>query len=177
VNPSRVPKEESPFSTPDEPVEEAASRRDFLARAGHAAAGLCALFFAAGAVRFAVPDFEEGPPRKFPFGRLADFGMNTLSWLRDRDLFVLRTPAGLGAFSSRCTHLGCTLRRTAEGFVCPCHGARYGALGEIVSGPARRPLPWYSVWLERDGRLWVDLGKPLDTVGPIAIVLPDKVEG
>jgi hypothetical protein len=25
--------------------------------------------------------------------------------------------------------------------------------------------------------LWVDLGKPLDTVGPIAIVLPDKVEG
>jgi Rieske Fe-S protein len=103
--------------------------------------------------------------------------MNTLSWLRDRDLFVLRTPAGLGAFSSRCTHLGCTLRRTAEGFVCPCHGARYGALGEIVSGPARRPLPWYSVWLERDGRLWVDLAKPLDTVGPIAIVLPDQVEG
>ena len=63
-------------------------------------------------------------------------------------------------------------RRTAEGFVCPCHGAEYGPLGEVISGPARRPLPWYRVWLERDGRLWVNVGKPLDEAGPTPVLLP-----
>ena len=97
----------------------------------------------AGVVRVAVPDFEEGLPRRFPLGRPSDFKMNTLTWLQDRDLLVIRNEDGMGAFSCRCTHLGCMVRRTADGFECPCHGAEYGPLGEVVSGPARRPLPWY----------------------------------
>jgi Rieske Fe-S protein len=105
-------------------------------------------------------------------GGLSDFKMNTLTWLQDRDLFVLRNHEGIGTFSCRCTHLGCMVRRTAEGFVCPCHGAEYGPLGEVISGPARRPLPWYRVWLARDGRLWVNVGKPLDEAGPTPVVLP-----
>ncbi len=148
------------------------SRRDFLARAGHAVAGVCALSAVAGGVRVAVPDFDEGPARRFPLGRLSHFKMNTLTWLQDRDLFVVRNEGGMGAFSCRCTHLGCTVRRTADGFVCPCHGAEYGPLGEVISGPARRPLPWYEVWLEQDGRLWVDTAEPLDAMGTKPIVLP-----
>jgi len=134
--------------------------------------GVCALSAVAGSVRLAVPAFEEGLPRRFPLGLLSDFKMNTLTWLQDRDLFVMRDHDGMGAFSCRCTHLGCMVRRTAEGFVCPCHGAEYGPLGEVISGPARRPLPWYRVWFERDGRLWVDVGKPLDEAGPTPVVLP-----
>jgi Rieske Fe-S protein len=102
--------------------------------------------------------------------------MNTLTWLQDRDLFVTRNHAGMGAFSCRCTHLGCMVRRTAEGFVCPCHGAEYGPLGEVISGPARRPLPWYRIWLERDGRLWVNVGEKLADKGPKPVTLPDEDE-
>ncbi|HSI81905.1 MAG TPA: FAD-dependent oxidoreductase [Solirubrobacterales bacterium] len=56
---------------------------------------------------------------------------------------VYRDPAGeLHAVSARCTHLGCLVRwngaeRTWE---CPCHGSRFGALGEVLNGPAVDPL-------------------------------------
>ena len=134
--------------------------------------GVCALSALAGSARLAVPDFEEGHPQRFPLGRLSDFKMNTLSWLQDCDLFVLRNHEGIGAFSCRCTHLGCMVRRTAEGFVCPCHGAEYGPQGEVISGPARQPLPWYRVWIERDGRLWVNVAESVEQAGPASIVLP-----
>ncbi len=169
-----VKKSESEVPSPAEGCRQATTRRDFLARAGCTVAGVCALSAVAGGVQVAVPAFEAGPPRRFPLGRLSDFKMNTLTRLQDRDLFVMRNRDGMGAFSSRCTHLGCMVRRTADGFVCPCHGAEYGPLGEVISGPARRPLPWYRVWLELDGRLWVDTGRALEAAGPVPVPLPQK---
>jgi cytochrome b6-f complex iron-sulfur subunit len=142
-------------------AEPQSSRRTFLVRAGNWAVGACVLGAAAGSLRLAVPDFFEGPPERFPLGLPSDFKTGTLTWLPDRQLFVLREGRGFGAFSSRCTHLGCTVRRTAEGFFCPCHGARFDGQGSVLAGPARKPLPWFWVWAEPDGRIWVDTGKPV----------------
>jgi cytochrome b6-f complex iron-sulfur subunit len=44
--------------------------------------------------------------------------------------------------SSRCTHLGCTVRWDNEEQLlrCPCHGSRFSDDGKVVKGPAERPL-------------------------------------
>ena len=51
------------------------------------------------------------------------------------------------AFSSTCTHQGCTVGEVSGGSIkCPCHGSQFSAEnGSVRQGPATRPLPQYQV--------------------------------
>ncbi len=56
-------------------------------------------------------------------------------------VIVCRTRAGIRAFSSRCTHLGCSITRQSDGLlICPCHGSQFHLDGSVARGPAARAL-------------------------------------
>lgn len=60
------------------------------------------------------------------------------------------------ALDLTCTHLGCTVAVTATELVCPCHGSRFDRRGNVLQGPAKRPLQRLQLE-ERAGR-WVVTG-------------------
>ena len=75
-------------------------------------------------------------------------------------LAIIRTASRIGAISTECTHLGCLVNPVDRGFFCPCHSTNFGPMGEVYSGPADKPLPWYEV-AEQEGRLWVYMGQKM----------------
>ncbi len=56
-------------------------------------------------------------------------------------VIVIAGAEGMAVFSSTCPHLGCRINRAEGGeLVCPCHGSRFNARGELLHGPAVRNL-------------------------------------
>ncbi len=81
------------------------------------------------------------------------------AWTEARDargapVWVTREAGAPRALSGVCTHMGCPVRPdpAGTGFLCPCHGGRYDARGQVSAGPPERPLEAL-IAVERDGQL------------------------
>ncbi len=42
-----------------------------------------------------------------------------------------------------CPHRGCAVAPSTDGFICPCHGARFDQQGQVTKGPAEENLTRY----------------------------------
>ena len=66
---------------------------------------------------------------------------------------LIRDASGdVHALSATCTHQGCTVSAPQNGVLsCPCHGSTFDAsTGDVINGPATRPLPVVSVKVRGD---------------------------
>ena len=68
-------------------------------------------------------------------GAVIEVAGRRLAVYRDED-------GGLVAVSPRCSHMGCTVdwNDSDRTWDCPCHGSRYDVRGQVVRGPAAKPL-------------------------------------
>ena len=73
-----------------------------------------------------------------------------------KDAAKLRRPEKLAAISPTCPHQGCLVNwnKIHSAFICPCHGARFGADGKVLQGPAKKNLKQYDVEMRGD-EIWV----------------------
>jgi Rieske Fe-S protein len=131
------------------------SRRSFLSLASlgsfFAAMGVAA----AGAFRLPNPTVLPGPIRRFKIGQPEEHPVGSERQLEKESVVVFRDAEGVYAISAICTHLGCTVSRSANGFDCPCHGSKFDSRGKVQGGPAPRPLPWLEISRAADGQLVV----------------------
>ncbi|MFE7564963.1 Rieske (2Fe-2S) protein [Kitasatospora sp. NPDC057500] len=76
---------------------------------------------------------------------------------REKKIVVTQPAEGqFKAFSAKCTHAGCIVDQVKNQQIqCPCHSSLFGITdGAVLDGPAKSPLPEYTVAVE-DGNLKV----------------------
>ncbi len=116
------------------------SRRSVLGAIAAAAVSLASLVFLG---RFFSPRLPgKGAPMSVP---KAEIPRNGALVYRERRVAVIREEKGYYAIGLACTHLGCTVTVTPDRLVCPCHGSVFDRRGNVLKGPADRPLPKYAV--------------------------------
>ncbi len=150
----------------DQPLSEnEMSRRRALMTLGAGALSVAGIGTLITGIRFMRPNVLFEPATRFAVGRPEDVPVGGVLDLPRRKLFLVRSEAGFYAMSSVCTHLGCMVQhhkvaKGDEAFFCPCHGSRFDQEGNVIGGPAPRPLD--RVQLEIDGdKLVVDISTPV----------------
>lgn len=136
----------------------AISRRDFLWTAW---AAFAAFIGAIGASfgKYMFPNVLYETPQLFKAGKPEDYsdGVST-KWMKEQRVWIVRHDDKLYAFWGRCTHLGCTPNwfDAEKRFKCPCHGSNFNIEGDVIAGPAPKPLNRCAIALLPTGEILVD---------------------
>jgi cytochrome b6-f complex iron-sulfur subunit len=137
-------------------------RRDFLGLAAWWSAAAALLFAFMGAMRLPKAAVLPSPSKRFRVRLPASLASGQPFIPAGRTVAVYKDANSVYAVSTVCTHLGCIVKPTENGFDCPCHGSKFNKDGSVVKGPAPSGLPWLEVkHLGGDGFL-VDEGKTVE---------------
>lgn len=132
------------------------TRRGLIAGAWGAFAAFLA-GSAAATARYMLPNVLYEPSQRFKMGKLKDLPQG-VTVNKENRVWVIRDDKGVYALWSRCTHLGCTPNwfQAESRFRCPCHGSNFNVAGDVIAGPAPKPLWRCSVDVTPDGDLVID---------------------
>jgi cytochrome b6-f complex iron-sulfur subunit len=137
------------------------SRREWLSLAGVGGSVAVVGLLNAAFFRSLYLDLLYEPSKVFRVGKPEHFPLDSVVKLPERPVFICRDRGGIYAISAVCTHLGCIVGTSEEGFACPCHGSKYDPGGKVLAGPAPRNLPWWRMTLAPDGQVVVNAAEPV----------------
>jgi nitrite reductase/ring-hydroxylating ferredoxin subunit len=120
-------------------------RRDFLGLAALWTTAAAFLFATVGMLRLPKAAVLSSPAKTFRVTLPESLVAGQAFEPPGRSVALFRDGQGVYAISKICTHLGCIVRKTVDGFECPCHGSRFATDGTVTTGPAPQPLPWLKV--------------------------------
>ena len=140
------------------------SRRHFLEFLGLGVIG-GAIAGTFGIFKFLSPNLLLESPRKFKAGKIENYNPDSVTYIKEQNVFIIRNKEGhFTALSAVCTHLGCTTSwKSGPGIIaCPCHGSKYNQKGEVIDGPAPKPLPKFAMTVDENKQIIVDMSKSAD---------------
>jgi cytochrome b6-f complex iron-sulfur subunit len=88
-----------------------------------------------------------------PVGATSETAVHLVPGLETPVAVTRLTTTRVVAVSRICTHMQCTVQLPASAgapLECPCHGSRFRADGQLVNGPAERPLFQFPARIEGD---------------------------
>ncbi|MCH7612592.1 MAG: Rieske 2Fe-2S domain-containing protein [Candidatus Marinimicrobia bacterium] len=135
------------------------SRRDFIWKIGIGSVAVSIGGASVLTVRYMKPNVLFEIPTRFRMGMPEDFSPGSVTTDSKRKVFIIRQKTGaFFAISSVCSHLGCITqyRSIDEKISCPCHGSIFNLSGEVLSGPAPKPLQRVLIEINDRGELIVD---------------------
>ncbi len=146
---------------PEDPTtlaEDGPNRRDFFSRVALAACAVAAAGSGVVTMDYLKPKVLFEPPTRFRAGNPLDYPEGVVRFNKQQKAYVVGAPGGVYALSAVCTHLGCITRFLSDEkcIACPCHGSRFDLEGNVIQGPAPRPLQWLEVQADAAGTLVVD---------------------
>ncbi|MEK7787804.1 MAG: ubiquinol-cytochrome c reductase iron-sulfur subunit [Chloroflexota bacterium] len=103
-----------------------------------------------------VGDVPAGEPKQLDHVTAIQDGY--LQTRSQKAVWAVKRPDGeITVFAPKCTHLGCGYRWADDEkqFKCPCHGSVFDVNGQVLAGPAPRPLDRLPAKIE-NGRLMVE---------------------
>ncbi len=136
------------------------NRRQFFAITWIMASLALAAQVGAGLLKFMTPILEAGAfGTVVKAGRVNEFEVGSVSYFRESRFYLVRLEEGFLAMYRKCPHLGCVIPwEEADGvFNCPCHSSLFTTVGEVIDGPAPRPMDTFPVEIRAD-EVYVDTG-------------------
>jgi len=134
------------------------TRRSFFEWVTRAAAGLIGLSLAIPLAGYVIsPTLKRRESKWTEVGKIDELtggtpkALDYVATIRDgyveskihKAVWAVKQPDdAVTVFSPMCTHLGCgyTWNDEEKKFKCPCHGSVYDISGQVLAGPAPRPL-------------------------------------
>jgi Rieske Fe-S protein len=108
-----------------------------------------------------------------PAGNVSSLPVGSLRVVNGEPVCIGRDSGGVYAMTLTCTHAGCDIGANGDvspsGLVCGCHGSRFDANGNVVSGPAPSALDHFAVSVEGSGNLTIHGGQVVDAGQRLAV--------